>query len=361
MKTYVKFWALILVTALSVTGCVKPFQQHNLPPAHQLMHPGPGVDGPGPGVLAPQMPVSTMGAAAAPAFSVQLAFQRPDGMQIHFDSTGMFNFTGDPLVVPFPMNFPAGSLTAAKLSNITGREGIELFPTVEVAPVNARTAAYLEHNAIPIQFTDEDIDQVAVGNYVTKVIYLPDPEFQELALAGVETLVSTRLDPGDDPITEADRRGSIMAIVRVGNRDRGAGQPTAGAAAQAAFMVPATALAAHAMAQPQGLPANMGMGGNHVAGLSTPPWGTPRTATPIGLPGPPHLPYGAPAGLQRYTMHNHTKVDIPGPTPTMDIHMRQVPGYSYPKQPSKMFIREQTFHPSAPLSQPSQMRTQIVP
>ena len=66
MKTYVKFWALILVAAMSVTGCVKPFQQHDLPPAHQLMHPGPGVDGPGPGVLAPQMPVSTMGAAAAP-------------------------------------------------------------------------------------------------------------------------------------------------------------------------------------------------------------------------------------------------------------------------------------------------------
>ena len=51
------------------------------------------------------------------------------------------------------------------------------------------------------------------------MIYLPDPEFQELALAGVETLVSTRLDPGVDPIAEADRRGSILAIVRIGNKD----------------------------------------------------------------------------------------------------------------------------------------------
>ena len=57
------------------------------------------------------------------------------------------------------------------------------------------------------------------GNFVTKVIYLPDPEFQELALAGVETLVSTRLDPGVDPIVEADRRGSILAVVRLGNKD----------------------------------------------------------------------------------------------------------------------------------------------
>ena len=82
-----------------------------------------------------------------------------------------------------------------------------------------RTAAFLAHNAIPVQFTEEDFDQVLSGNFVTKVIYLPDPEFQELALAGVETLVSTRLDPGVDPIVEADRRGAILAIVRLGNKD----------------------------------------------------------------------------------------------------------------------------------------------
>ena len=96
---------------------------------------------------------------------------------------------------------------------------MERYPTLEIGPITFRTEAYLAHNAIPIQFTDEDFDQVAAGNFVTKVIYLPDPEFQELALAGVETLVSTRLDPGIDPIVEADRRGSILAIIRMGNKD----------------------------------------------------------------------------------------------------------------------------------------------
>src|SRR5262249_336178 len=96
---------------------------------------------------------------------------------------------------------------------------VELYPTLEVAPVTPRTDAYLAHSPIPVQFTEEDFDQVLSGNFVTKVIYLPDPEFQELALAGVETLVSTRLDPGVDPIPEADRRGSILAILRMGNKD----------------------------------------------------------------------------------------------------------------------------------------------
>ena len=57
------------------------------------------------------------------------------------------------------------------------------------------------------------------GNFVTKVIYLPDPKYQELAVSGVETLVSTRLEPGVDPILEADKRGTILLIVRLGAID----------------------------------------------------------------------------------------------------------------------------------------------
>ncbi len=82
------------------------------------------------------------------------------------------------------------------------------------------TDAYLAHNAIPVQFTNEDFDQVIDGgNFVTKVIYLPDPKYQELAVSGVETLVSTRLEPGIDPILEADKRGTILLIIRLGAID----------------------------------------------------------------------------------------------------------------------------------------------
>ena len=89
-----------------------------------------------------------------------------------------------------------------KLTNIPGREGVELYPTIELAFANPRTGAYLAHNSIPLQFDEEDFDQVVTGNFVTKVLYLPDPDFQGPALAGIDTLVSTRLDPGIDPIVE---------------------------------------------------------------------------------------------------------------------------------------------------------------
>ncbi len=103
-----------------------------------------------------------------------------------------------------------------------------------------RTEAFIAHNFIPFQLTDDDFKQVLSGNFVTKVIYLPDPQYQELALAGVETLVSTRLDPGVDPIVEADRRGSILAIIRLGNKDLqgGGGGMGAGDVVQAGYWGP---------------------------------------------------------------------------------------------------------------------------
>ena len=223
MKLRLALWSLfaaVLVPAVSNAQHLG-IRAHNLPPAERLMHPGPGVTGPGPGVLAPAPPVLPAMAGAVASQTIQVLFGRPEGMQIRWDVGAVGQFDSEPLIVPGRQNFPEGGIYRLKLTNVPGpgREGVELYPTLEIAPSTPRTIAYLAHNAVPIQFTEEDFDQVQSGNFVTKVIYLPDPEFQEMALAGVETLVSTRLDPGVDPIVEADRRGSIMAILRLGNKD----------------------------------------------------------------------------------------------------------------------------------------------
>jgi hypothetical protein len=84
-------------------------------------------------------------------------------------------------------------------------------------PCNAKTATFLAHSAVPIKFTEEDFEQVAVGNFIVKVIYLPDPQFQDLAAVGPDEVVSSRLEPGVDPLVEAKRRGSILAVVRLGD------------------------------------------------------------------------------------------------------------------------------------------------
>jgi hypothetical protein len=373
------------------------------------MEPGPGVGGPGPGVIPPVggamggmmadgsvMPASFAGGGYGPGGgpcggpggpggmsgmgTSQIAFLGEEGIQIGWDVGSEGQFDSSPIVTPARQDFPQGAIYRLRLSNIPGRGGVELFPTLEVAPVTPRTDAFLAHAPIPVQFTEEDFDQVLSGNFVTKVIYLPDPEFQELALSGVETLVSTRLDPGVDPIAEADRRGSILAIVRIGNKDlrtssgmanyrsggvihasyqadgsvapaqycpsggcyNGGGQGYGGGGqgygggdggggyydggGQMPMGMPTTGFA------PQPLPPNMMAGG--------PTWGMPITGTPIGLPGPPHIPLGAPAGLQAHVMTNRTRMDIPPVVSRMDISVKERPGLNYPRPVNHVTVDE---------------------
>ena len=355
------YWSLALAAA--TLGCRAPGGADNLPPSAMLMHPGPGVDGPGPGVLYPEAP----GPLVLPAS--QLDFAGPEGAHVAWDVSAPGLFDAEPIVMPGRYNFPQGALYRLKLTNIPGRPGIELYPTVEVAPVMPRTDAYLAHNAIPIQFTEEDLDQVTSGNFVTKVLYLPDPEFQELAVAGVGTLVSTKLDPGLDPIVEADRMGSILAIVRIGNKDltaAGGEGELIGPGGEGGMFGPG-GMGPDGMGGPGGpgdcgpggMGAGMGPGGMGsgadaamISGVSAPEWGMPMSGTPIGLPGPPHIPLGIPAGLQKHVIRNHTHVDLPKPTREFKIDVKQRPGMSYPKPVNRMHISERAVPEKARLHQP---------
>ena len=374
------------LTGLAQIRPVAPQHSNVLPPAAMLQHPGPGVDGPGPGVIAATSYEAALAASYAEgeasagpdgsggggmvaggmmAPTSQVGFIGPDGMQVRWDVSMSGGFDSTPLVTPGRYDFPQGAIYRLKITDIPGREGIELYPSLEVAPVAPRTAAFLAHNSIPFQLTEEDLDQVTTGNFVTKVVYLPDPCYQELAVAGVETLVSTRLDPGIDPVVEADRRGSILAIIRIGNKDlESSGVGGAGGIAGAGG-----GIASSGGGTPVGVAAPLGMpcGGDpsqlppaFLTGMNAPQYGMPITGTPIGLPGPAHIPLGIPAGLQKHTITNHTKMHIPPPTRELKLHVQQNPGLSYPKPAHRAYIAENHDVPNIMLKQPKEDRKRWV-
>jgi hypothetical protein len=71
-----------------------------------------------------------------------------------------------------------------------------------------------------------------------------------------------------------------------------------------------------------------------------PTWGMPITGTPIGLPGPPHVPLGSPAGLQRHVIRNRTRVVIPPPVTKMTMSVKQRPGLNYPRPVNRVTVDE---------------------
>jgi hypothetical protein len=85
-----------------------------------------------------------------------------------------------------------------------------------------------------------------------------------------------------------------------------------------------------------------------VSGMTAPQYGMPITGTPIGLPGPPHIPLGSPAGLKKHVIRNHTHVNMPRPTEKVSMHVRHQPGYSYPAPADRVNITEQNIHPGIP-------------
>lgn len=166
------------------------------------------------------MPVA--GPPRYPAERTQVRFVRPSGMKISWFTQGPDGrpaYSSAPIEAPGRYNFAQAAIYRLKLSNIEGRPGLEVYPTIEVFPTNPKSESFLAHSSVPVEFTPDDFKQIADGSYVVKVIYLPDPAFQDAASTGTEEILSTRLEPGVDPIQEAIRRGTILVIVRMGNVD----------------------------------------------------------------------------------------------------------------------------------------------
>ena len=77
--------------------------------------------------------------------------------------------------------------------------------------------------------------------------------------------------------------------------------------------------------------AGSGMPGAPISGGNMPPWGMPITGTPIGLPGPPHIPLGGPASLKSHTVRNRTRMDLPKPVDHFLLDVKHDPGLSLPE------------------------------
>jgi hypothetical protein len=179
---------------------------------------------PPPGAVAAVGAMTGQTPSRFPTRRTEVRFVRPTGMKVSWFTSapdGRHIFTSTQLEAPGRYNFGQGAIYRLKLTNIEGRPGLVVYPTLEVIPSTPKTDPFLAHSSVPVEFTNEDFDQVAAGNYVVKVIYLPDPAFQDVAIVagpgGLGEIVSSRLEPGVDPILEAQRRGTILLVIRMGN------------------------------------------------------------------------------------------------------------------------------------------------
>jgi len=158
-----------------------------------------------------------------PAMIAQVRISSPAYVEITLQSKDGTFPTSPQYLAPALLSLQTATKHRLKLGRIPGFADRELYPSLEFPPTTSLTQGFLSNNPIVIEFTEEEFLMVASGKEVTKVFFLPDPEFQELYAIGIEpptpVMASYELDPGIDVILEADRRGTVLAILRLGAID----------------------------------------------------------------------------------------------------------------------------------------------
>jgi hypothetical protein len=141
--------------------------------------------------------------------------QAPEGVQISMVVGGQFQ---PPAPAPVMAGMLIGQVYRFKVSRIPRREGHEVFPSIEVINRTYPPCGLERHFPIPVQLTQEELEMALAGQFVTRVIYLEDPQ-QALPVAnepGQQRYYEIR--DREDPLEVADRLGRPVAILRIGSR-----------------------------------------------------------------------------------------------------------------------------------------------
>ena len=117
--------------------------------------------------------------------------------------------------LPVSRTFVAGRTYQLELSSFPNFPGLKLPVSIEL-PVTPAT-----HNvdapsplSLGVEFTASDLQHIRSAGKLTRAIYLTNPESKR-ARREVLWLSSNELGPNKDVVAEANRRGSVLAVIRI--------------------------------------------------------------------------------------------------------------------------------------------------
>jgi hypothetical protein len=139
----------------------------------------------------------------------------PQGLQVSLPVPGGFD---QPQSAPADVGLLVGGVYRLRITNIPNNAGQEVFPTIEMIDRLYTPRGQERRFAIPIEFSAEDLQLALSGRFVTRVIYLEEPDAALPAATKPESPNWFDIGPGRDPLATADAMGRPMAILRMGGR-----------------------------------------------------------------------------------------------------------------------------------------------
>src|SRR3954469_23954341 len=140
----------------------------------------------------------------------------PEGARIALASEGSFsNVQSNEALVGLQI----GPVYRLQVADIPNTNGLSLYPTIEVIDRTYPPPGVALRYPIPIELTQDELDLASQGAFVTRVIYVEDPN-QALPIARKASDEQPWFEApkGEDPLVTADRLGRPIAILRIGGR-----------------------------------------------------------------------------------------------------------------------------------------------
>jgi hypothetical protein len=121
---------------------------------------------------------------------------------------------GDTLV-----GMAVGAVYRLQVTEIPNNPGVEIYPTIELVDRLYPPPGLALRFPIPVELTLDELELAAQGRFVTRVIYVEDPN-QAVPVQRRDDEAQPWLEagPGDDPLVVADGLGRPVAILRIGGR-----------------------------------------------------------------------------------------------------------------------------------------------
>lgn len=146
----------------------------------------------------------------------RVEIRAPKGARIAPLSGGGFT---EGYAAPLQVGLSIGAVYRFRVTDLPEHPGVELFPTIEMVDRTYPPPGLAKKFPVPVELTEDELMLAAQGAFVTRVIYIEDPN---LALPIAEKAdSSTRwmdVRPGEDPLVTADSLGRPIAILRIGSR-----------------------------------------------------------------------------------------------------------------------------------------------
>lgn len=139
----------------------------------------------------------------------------PAGAMISFADGGLF---GPPEHGPRIAGMQIAQVYRLRVTGLPGHPGVEVFPTIEVIDRLHPPPGEALRFPIPVELTREELLLAAQGAFVTRVIYLENPDHAVATAEEPGRQSWFEAGPGEDPLVTADTLGRPVAILRIGGR-----------------------------------------------------------------------------------------------------------------------------------------------